>query len=305
MGFRVWSGAVAVMAGPHHHGDVELNLVQSGSMSYLASGSLLRVPTGRLCVFWGGLPHQVALAEPGTRMAWATVPLAWVMGWNLPEGFTRLLLGGAMLADAGADMTDGPTFDRWVSELGGADPNLDDARFGVVALEVEARLRRYALDRPRVLAQAAGGATGRAPSRGSKPRVAPSESAGGHFSDGMTSGGGGTLSAYRLASVERMARFLARHFREPVRVADVAEHVSLHPHYAMSVFREGAGMSIVDYLTRLRVAHAQRLLMTTDRAVLDIALDAGFGSLSRFYEAFRAQVRQTPRAYRKAMRGSR
>lgn len=290
-GFRVWSGPVSVMGEPHHHGDIELNLVQTGGVSYLAGGSVLRVGAGRLCVFWGGLPHQLVLAEAGTRMAWATVPLAWVMGWNLPEGTTRLLLGGAMLVNAESDPTDGPSFERWSSRLAATDT--DDAWHSLVALEVEARFRRFALERPRVLAQASGAGAGRGTRRQSRSR------------DSIDATADTPLSSHRLATVESMARYLATHFREPLRVADVAEHVSLHPHYAMAVFRESAGMSIVDYLTRLRVAHAQRLLMTTDRAVLDIALDAGFGSLSRFYEAFRSQVRQTPRAYRQTMRGGR
>ena len=289
LGFDVWTGSASVMGVPHHHGDLEMNLVQSGGVTYLAGGAMLRVSPGRLCAFWGGLPHQLMVVEPGTRVAWATVPLAWVMGWNLPEGTTRLLLGGAVLINPEADPTDGPAFERWSSRL--AEDETDDAWRGVVALEVEARFRRFALERPRVLAQAARAGVGRSAQR--RPRSADS-------SDATPDA---PLSSHRLAMVESMARYLAMHFREPVRVADVAQHASLHPHYAMAVFREGAGMSIVDYLTRLRVAHAQRLLVTTDRAVLDIALDAGFGSLSRFYEAFRAQVRQAPRAYRKAMRG--
>ena len=44
--------------------------------------------------------------------------------------------------------------------------------------------------------------------------------------------------------------------------------------------------------------HAQRELVTSDAKVLAVALDAGFGSLSRFNAAFRAICGCSPRDYR-------
>jgi transcriptional regulator GlxA family with amidase domain len=55
---------------------------------------------------------------------------------------------------------------------------------------------------------------------------------------------------------------------------------------------------ILDYLTQYRVAHAQRLLVTTDLPVLEIALACGFNSLSRFYAAFKKICGRSPRTYR-------
>ena len=45
------------------------------------------------------------------------------------------------------------------------------------------------------------------------------------------------------------------------------------------------------------VAHARRLLATTDAKVLDIAMQAGFGSASQFYNVFHQVAGQTPRQY--------
>jgi hypothetical protein len=47
-----------------------------------------------------------------------------------------------------------------------------------------------------------------------------------------------------------------------------------------------------------RLSHAQRLLVTTEDLILRIALSSGFGSLSRFNEAFRQAFGCTPREYR-------
>jgi len=56
---------------------------------------------------------------------------------------------------------------------------------------------------------------------------------------------------------------------------------------------------LLKYVTQHRLSHAQRLLVTTDDLVVNIALKSGFGSLSRFNEAFRQAFGCTPREYRR------
>ncbi len=52
------------------------------------------------------------------------------------------------------------------------------------------------------------------------------------------------------------------------------------------LFRSATGYSATDYHLRARLARAAELLRTSDRGVLDIGLTCGFGSASRFYDAF-------------------
>ena len=52
---------------------------------------------------------------------------------------------------------------------------------------------------------------------------------------------------------------------------------------------------------RLREA-ASRLIAETEK-VLDVALDCGFGDVSNFNRAFRAEFGESPLAFRKALRG--
>ena len=87
--------------------------------------------------------------------------------------------------------------------------------------------------------------------------------------------------------MEKILRYLAEHYREEITVNDMAEAVRLHPKYLLVLFRRTCGMKLWDYVVRLRLAHAQRLLLTTDRTVADLAQEAGFNSLSAFYHAFR------------------
>jgi AraC-like DNA-binding protein len=72
----------------------------------------------------------------------------------------------------------------------------------------------------------------------------------------------------------------------------------LHPHYAMTLFRRHTGLTLHQYITLQRVAHAQRLLATTRQPILDIGLESGFSSVSRFYKSFKAETGSSPRRFR-------
>ncbi len=60
-----------------------------------------------------------------------------------------------------------------------------------------------------------------------------------------------------------MTGWIGRHYQEDIALAQIGREVGLHPNYAMSLFRAACGMSVWSYVTRLRLAHAQRLLATT------------------------------------------
>lgn len=99
--------------------------------------------------------------------------------------------------------------------------------------------------------------------------------------------------------VEAVATFLAESYKEDISTTDIGRAVGLHPNYAMTLFRRECGMSIWQYLIRLRLSHAQLMLLTTDKTVLAIALESGFGSLARFYAAFTRECSISPGEFRK------
>ncbi len=106
-----------------------------------------------------------------------------------------------------------------------------------------------------------------------------------------------------LSRADQLACYIARNYQEPLTVQTIAESNGLHPNYAMNLFRRAFGTTMTTFITRHRISHAQRLLVTTGDAILDVALAAGFQSLSRFNEAFKTACSCSPREYRKAHRG--
>jgi transcriptional regulator GlxA family with amidase domain len=71
----------------------------------------------------------------------------------------------------------------------------------------------------------------------------------------------------------------------------------------MKLFRANSGMSVWEYVVRMRISHAQRLLITTNEKITDIALESGFGSAAPFYSSFKKfGDGKSPRAFRQAHR---
>jgi AraC-like DNA-binding protein len=102
----------------------------------------------------------------------------------------------------------------------------------------------------------------------------------------------------------RMAHYMSARFQESLTVDEIAGQVGLQANYAMTIFKRAFGLSLIEYLTQQRIAHAQQLLITTDLPIADIALESGFPSLSHFYTAFGRLCGVAPGRYRAAMRGS-
>jgi AraC-like DNA-binding protein len=253
------------------HNEIELNLAATGSLTYLLGGRRVTVRARHLSAFWAATPHQVLSSTEVSFYYVVTVPLAWVLGWGLPEPFVQGLLGGAVIEepdDRVADL-DMMRFAQWHADLAPGHDSVEET----VLLEVKARLLRLAASAP-------------AAARGSRGQRA------------LASAGDGAPS-----HVEQLAGFVARHYREPIDLDEIAAAVGLHPDYAATLFRKTFGVTPTRLVLQHRIMHAQRELVTSDAKILSVALDAGFGSVSRFNAAFRAACGCSPREYRRMHRG--
>jgi len=252
------------------HNEIELNLVKSGELHYLLGGQKVALKAGQLAVFWAAIPHQILGSKKPGEYFVATLPLAWFLQYRFPEPFVHAILHGRLLLDTPprADGRDVERFQQWVREV--RDPN--PARRRLVLLEMEARLLRFALS-----------AAGREPIR---PRRRVS----------------GRPIVAGFQRVEEMAAYIAQNYTRKLSAAEIARAVGLHPNYAMAVFKKTFGLSLIDYVTQHRISHAQRLLATGDTKIVEVALESGFNSISRFNEAFKRACHGSPREYRRLHR---
>jgi AraC family transcriptional regulator of arabinose operon len=81
-------------------------------------------------------------------------------------------------------------------------------------------------------------------------------------------------------------------------VLEMARSVNLSVSRFQHLFKAEMGMCVSEYLLRLRMQMARRLLETTDLSVKQIALGVGAHDLSHFIKNFRRFTGHTPKRYR-------
>ncbi|MCY4588535.1 MAG: helix-turn-helix domain-containing protein [Bryobacterales bacterium] len=261
-GFTCELWVPARMPRPNRHNEIELNLLRSGSLTYLLGERRVTIAARRLAVFWAAIPHQIVDFVGEAPYFVVTVPLSGFLAAGLDSILVNRVLKGELMIDSAHDACDQLKFHQWEHELPESDPRSERA----VWLEVQARLLRLA----RVV---------------SNRRTA-------------------SYPEPALSRADRLACYIARNYHQPLTSERVAAANGMHANYAMNLFRRAFDTTMGTFITQHRISHAQRLLVTTDDPVVSIAFRAGFQSLSRFNEAFKAACGCSPRQYRREHRGT-
>ncbi|MGN6726939.1 MAG: substrate-binding domain-containing protein [Tepidisphaeraceae bacterium] len=99
-------------------------------------------------------------------------------------------------------------------------------------------------------------------------------------------------------------KMIWEHYNEPIDAVRVAAEIPLsYPQLHVS-FVKYVGHSMADEIERLRLEHAQQLLITTDAKLSDIAHKSGFGSADRMGRVFVRRLQTNPSEYRLKMKGA-
>jgi transcriptional regulator GlxA family with amidase domain len=119
----------------------------------------------------------------------------------------------------------------------------------------------------------------------------------------LTSPGGGEPVPVRGGLAPWQRRKIDRHIQQrlerPLRVKDLAEQASLSVSHFCRAFRESFGASPHLYITRLRVERAQRLMLTTQDPLSQIALACGMADQAHLSKLFRRAVGEPPNTWRR------
>ena len=98
--------------------------------------------------------------------------------------------------------------------------------------------------------------------------------------------------------IEVIIKTLEERYYEQITIDEVAKKVYLTPNYVCNIFKESVGDSIIDYLTKVRMKHAQRLLSDTPLKIYEVAEKTGFNNTSYFSIVFKNTFGMGPKDYR-------
>lgn len=105
--------------------------------------------------------------------------------------------------------------------------------------------------------------------------------------------------------LDRAVDYVRANFREPLRIADVAEVAGVHPSHLASVFSKTHQVNLGTFIRRLRLEWAADQLADSRDPISMIAHSAGFSDQSHLTRAFKAVYGRTPAAFRRAQSGRR
>jgi AraC family transcriptional regulator len=102
-----------------------------------------------------------------------------------------------------------------------------------------------------------------------------------------------------MSAIGRAIWFIESHFAEDISLDDVAAAAGLSRYHLSRVFGLSAGRSISAYIRGRRLSGAALALANGTSGILEVALEAGYGSHEAFTRAFREQFGVTPETIRK------
>ena len=99
--------------------------------------------------------------------------------------------------------------------------------------------------------------------------------------------------------VHRLKNYADRYPEQNLTLQQIAKACYFNEKYAGRLFCKQTGMTFHEYLNDVRLKKAEKLLRETDRKVLQIAMDSGFGQVSYFNRVFAQKHGESPSAWRK------
>lgn len=99
------------------------------------------------------------------------------------------------------------------------------------------------------------------------------------------------------AVIPQVIRYLTEHFREPLRLDDLAARFFISKSYLNRHFKAYTNATVYAYLMALRITHARRMLREGATAA-EAGRECGFSDYSTFYKAFKAQTGITPQEFK-------
>ncbi len=95
--------------------------------------------------------------------------------------------------------------------------------------------------------------------------------------------------------------FIRENYSRNLALENVAQQVYISPYYLSHLFKEELGITFVEYLTRVRMEAAKKLLKETTLSIVAIASEVGYEDASYFSKVFKKATGISPNQYRKGI----
>lgn len=100
-------------------------------------------------------------------------------------------------------------------------------------------------------------------------------------------------------TIAKALRYIHANYSGHLTLEGAAHSAELSPNYFSNLFNARMGISFSSYVNKVRIEHAQGLLLDTSLPIIEIAALVGFEEQSYFSKVFKENTGQSPGKYRK------
>lgn len=93
---------------------------------------------------------------------------------------------------------------------------------------------------------------------------------------------------------EKTKDFIDNHFKEDIKVEDIARYLKVHRSFMTRSFKKAYGLSPIEYRHKIRIFEGLKLMNQENLEITQAAVDSGFSCIQRFEEHFKQQLGATP-----------
>ncbi len=101
-----------------------------------------------------------------------------------------------------------------------------------------------------------------------------------------------------IIKISAAIQFIETHLTEKIHLERVAEAIHYSKYHLHRVFTNTVGLTIHDYVQRRQLTEAAKLLVFSEKPIIEIAMMAGYETQQSFTNIFTAMYKQSPNQYR-------
>ncbi len=107
------------------------------------------------------------------------------------------------------------------------------------------------------------------------------------------------IGNYAENELERITTYLREHYDDPkISSSTISSETGIPRSHITEIIKNRYDCTCKQLINRIRITEAKRLLKSTDRRILEVALEVGFEDISTFNRCFKQAEGTSPRQYR-------
>lgn len=106
----------------------------------------------------------------------------------------------------------------------------------------------------------------------------------------------------KLQQINKIYEYVFQNIQEEIKLTEVATLLNMAPGSFCRFFKKKTQLTFMEYVIKIRINYAAKLLVETDKPINEIGFDCGYNNLANFNHYFKKRMGQTPSEYRKEFR---